>query len=92
MHSMLPRCILFSKADNGWEMGRGGRSMTWENSKKAITSRLALVEAHLITSLRSKRFPKRWLEKTVDMIQSRSRKNSRIRNLFSHTAFQLIIS
>lgn len=56
-----PRCTLLSEVGNGWNMGRSGRSMTWESSKTLANGLSRFGQAKLLSwDLRD--HLKRWLE------------------------------
>ncbi|KAG5455245.1 hypothetical protein CSKR_106449 [Clonorchis sinensis] len=67
----LPRRVLFAQPREGWKRARGGQTMTWQRSIKAITSKLSCAGHCRLPGWGPRDGPHQWLETLSDMAQSR---------------------
>ncbi|KER23942.1 hypothetical protein T265_08302 [Opisthorchis viverrini] len=67
----LPRRALFAQPCEGWKRARGGQTMTWQRSMKAITSKLSCAGHCRLPGWGPRDGPHQWLETLSDMAQSR---------------------
>ena len=77
----LPRQALFSEIGEGWKKRRGGQSMTWQRSMKALTASLSHVGRVRLPGWSPRDATHTWLETLSDMAKCRSQWRSCIYSL-----------
>ncbi|KER23141.1 hypothetical protein T265_08909 [Opisthorchis viverrini] len=65
----IPRRALFAQPREGWKRARGGQTMTWQRSMKAITSKLSCAGHCHLPGWGPRDGPHQWLETLSDMTQ-----------------------
>ncbi|KER26177.1 hypothetical protein T265_06531 [Opisthorchis viverrini] len=76
----LPQRALFAQPREGWNRVRGGQTMTWQRSMKAITSKLSCAGNCRLPEWGTRDGPDQWLETLSDMAQSRPQWRSSFSN------------
>ncbi|KAG5441008.1 hypothetical protein CSKR_101238 [Clonorchis sinensis] len=64
----LPRGVLFAQPREGWKRARGGQTMTWQRSIKAITSKLSCAGHCRLPGWGPRDGPHQWLETLMMMM------------------------